>query len=185
MSYRNLRNPANENPREGSRLFQAACAYANYLWLHDLPARAILALCRAIYADPSVVPAGCRQPYRALVWFLRNDSGRGFLGNPRVSFARQATRVAEQKALQRHRAWALWHLTVRTRPDLSSDPSFRENPPALDPIAAYLRHNGLKDEDRHFHGALSMAIPPEGLQDCGSDSVEGDSGPGPSSGCAE
>jgi len=137
--------------------FDAACRYAACLWLHGQPARAILALCRAFYLDPRTLPPGRIAPYRAYGWILASHDGHGFLGNPRVSFQHQATRIPESQPLKRQRAWALWHLTRRVRPGLPDDPRVPEHPPAIGTLAAFLDAHGLPHEGTHFWNALQDA----------------------------
>jgi hypothetical protein len=146
MSYRHLRTHNPHVPESAQAFFTAACRYANYLWMQNLPARAILALCRAIYVDPRLLDRKTRQPYAAYVWMLQHAHGDSFLGNPRFSFARQATRVPDSEHLKSRRAWALWYLTRDTRPELPADPAVFENPPDIETLAAYLNRHGLRGE---------------------------------------
>jgi hypothetical protein len=126
MSYRNLRTaaPASLNDTAGHLQFFHTCLqYGQYLWLQQLPARAILALCRAIYLPPQpLLKAAPCQPYCAITWLYLHPQKDAFLGNPRVSFFHQATRIAAHRQLQRQRAWALWFLTVSCLPQLPADP---------------------------------------------------------------
>lgn len=145
MSYRDLRDVPEGDERERV-LFEIACRYANYLWKEGLPARAILALCRALYLDPSRLPDDLRQPWDAYVWFIRHDPGTGFTGNPRISFIHQATRIGHSHPLKRHRAWALWLLTRTYRPDFPPDPQVHEEPPPVETLVGYLNENGLPAE---------------------------------------
>lgn len=152
MSYRDLQEPQNRQSR-----FQQACTYANFLWINGLPARAVLALCRAIYLPPGDVPYGRVQPYRAHVWFLKNHRCHGFLGNPRISFARQATRIPSVQDLKIHRAWAMWHLSIAAIPELPPDPQVTESPPPVETLAHYLNANGLQGEGDTFLKACEEA----------------------------
>ena len=152
MTYRNLRNcPSPDN------LFDVACTYANYLWMQDRPARAILALCRAIYLAPTALQDGRIQPYKAFVWMIRNHSGSSFLGNPRISFVHQATRVASHERLKRNRAWALWYLAIKANPGFPPDPAVPEYPPSVTELAEFLDLNGLNGEGEVFLKALDPA----------------------------
>lgn len=157
MSYRDLRNCRGESPGARRARFEAGCRYAQFLWLRDQPARAILALCRALYVSPVDIRESCRQPWNAYVWFLHTPGGNGFLGNPRISFIHQATRTDPSRPLQRQRAWALWHLTRRARPDFPPDPEVPEFPPDPASLEDYLDVHGFRDEGRHFMDALSTA----------------------------
>lgn len=151
MSYRDLQESAREGPEN---LFDTARRYAHYLWLEGQPARAILALCRAIYLDPRSRPTELRQPYEAYVWLLRNYAGAGFLGNPRISFLHQAVRMPGEDTLKRSRAWALWYLTLKVMPDLATDPAVPEDPPTVVELSSYLDKNGLRGEGTHFTKVL-------------------------------
>ncbi len=156
MSYRDLRPARLRCPEE---LFTAACTYAQFLWLKALPARSILALCRALYLHPHLTPHGARQPYDAVVWLLRNSRGGGFLGNPRISFFHQATRTDPRRFLQRERAAVLWHLTLRTRPDLPPDPEEWAQAPPPSSLAVTLDKQGLPGEGDHFRKLLQEPFP--------------------------
>ncbi|MEX0326825.1 MAG: hypothetical protein AB3N33_12130 [Puniceicoccaceae bacterium] len=152
MSWRDLQAARVEGPE---KLFEAALRYTQFLWLKQQPARAILALCRAVYIEPENLPASLRQPWSAYVWLLLNYNGQGFLGNPRISFLHQATRFRGPRALKKARAWALWHLTVRHMPDLPTDPSVEDPEPGINDLAAFLDENGLKGEGNDFLKALN------------------------------
>jgi hypothetical protein len=156
MSYRDLRPERLQHPGD---LFEAACRYAQYLWLQQLPARSLLALCRALYLDPDLAPTGSEQPYKAVVWILRHAHMGGFLGNPRVSFFHQAVRTNPHRFLQRERAAALWYLTRRARPDLPPDPEEWTAPPRPDFLAHQLDDHGLPGEGSLFEKALQEPFP--------------------------
>jgi hypothetical protein len=107
--------------------------YAHYLWLHATPARAQLALTRALYtplqADDAVY--GVQPwPYAVYVWLWRwRGSGQRFWGNPRISFQHQALRIRghdRHAALCRARATAVWLLATRQCPELAADPQAAE-----------------------------------------------------------
>ena len=153
MSFRNLKRG-----KEGGSdlLFETACSYSQYLWQKGQPARAILALLRAVYLDPEDFKRPAIQPYRAYRWFLDNHRESGFLGNPRISFAHQATRVPEAEPLKRNRAWALWYLSRQVLPDLPSDPEMLENPPSQNDLAKTLDQSGHPDEGQHWLQAMNL-----------------------------
>lgn len=151
MSWRDLQAARTKGPGE---LFQAALRYTQFLWLNKQPARAILALCRAVYLEPEHLPASFSQPWSAYVWLLRNYDGQGFLGNPRISFLHQATRFRGPPDLKKARAWALWHLTVRHMPELPTDPSVKVSEPEADALAIILNEKGLQGEGTDFLKAL-------------------------------
>ena len=143
MSYRDLQQAAMEG---SGQVFASALTYAQALWMDSKPARSILALCRAIYLDPSILPAPVEQPYRAFAWILNNYQGQGFLGNPRISFQHQGTRIPPRDALKRQRAWALWWITRTFLPQLPGDPNCQENFPQLADLAGWLDQYGLPGE---------------------------------------
>lgn len=152
MSYRDLRLARSEGP---PYLFRTSLEYAQFLWGQSQPARAILALCRAVYLDPAQLAADTVPPYRAYSWMLRKYRGAGFLGNPRISFFHQATRMDIRKSLFRQRAWALWYLTTRALPELPPDPQeVEEAPPGMDELACFLNSNGLPGEGDYFIRSL-------------------------------
>jgi len=157
MSFRDLQSARAESV---INLHRTACQYANYLWLKDTPARAILALCRALYLihDGGPTPAHAHSAWLAYVWFLGEEDGRGFLGNPRVSFSHQATRMRPPvNPLNNHRAWALWHLTRIARPDLPPDPGVAENAPSPVRLQETLSSRGFPGEGDAFQEAIGAA----------------------------
>jgi hypothetical protein len=151
MSYRELRQSRSASPEN---FFETAQRYTQFLWQKQKPARAILALCRAIYMDPASLPPGSLQPYRAYTWLLKNYRGEGFLGNPRISFLHQATRIPPDQALKVSRAWALWHLTMQVMPELPTDRMVPETPPDHLLLARKLDADGLPDEGGAFLNSL-------------------------------
>ena len=156
MSWRDLQSARDKGPGE---LFETALRYTQFLWLERRPARAILALCRAIYLDPADLPPGRRQPYAAYAWILQNHDGEGFLGNPRISFIHQATRFRGPQQLKKARAWALWHLSARHLPQLPDDPAVEVNPPDTGKLAQLLEAQGLPGEGADFLAALGDGNP--------------------------
>jgi hypothetical protein len=150
MSYRDLQAAK----AEGLQCFHdTALAYAQHLWSRGLPARAILALSRALYIEPDLLAPGTPPPYAAYLWLLSHYKGQGFLGNPRISFFHQATRMDSSRELFRRRAWAMWHLTMKAIPGLSPDPC-EGSPPAPIQLAAYLDKKGLESEGEHLLACL-------------------------------
>lgn len=167
MSYRDLRIRNETDGSEGNALFDAACRYANYLWSIRLPARSILALCRAVYIDPFTLAQPVRQPYAAFAWMLRHYTGTGFLGNPRISFVHQATRMPECHSLKRQRAWAMWYISRAAMPELPPDAEVSETPPAEDRLRECLNENGLPGEGLEWGAAMNLARQGK-IQDAGS-----------------
>lgn len=151
MSYKDLRAARTVT---SDKLFRVSLEYAQFLWMDHKPARAILALCRALYLDPESLKPATVAPYRAYGWLLLNHRGNGFLGNPRISFFHQATRMNPAKPLFRQRAWAMWHVTVEALPNLPPDTGETEPPLSLDSLAGLLDRNGLQLEGERFMQAL-------------------------------
>ncbi len=152
LSYRDLRRAAETGP---PALFATAHSYAAELFRRGQPARAILALCRAIYLDPERLDPGSRQPYAAYRWILEHAHLGGFLGNPRVSFHHQATRIRKESQIRRMRSWALWHITRSTLPHLPPDSRQNEDPPSVHEVAVCLDRRGLQSEGGDFLQALA------------------------------
>jgi len=157
LSYRTLRAEPGGQALVPDELFDRARAYANDLWMRGLPARALLALCRALYLAPGELSEHRRQPWDVFVWMLRNHQGLDFLGNPRISFVHQATRIRAEHVLKRQRAWALWYLSRANLPHLPPDPKVSEDPPALEELVVYLNEAGLPGEGTSFHDCLRQS----------------------------
>ena len=155
MSYHDLRAARDAGDAE---LFETAKRYSHYLWLQGRPARAILALLRAINIQPGTLKDPVKQPYSAFRWYLARDPHTGFLGNPRISFAHQATRISPDQAIQRARAWALWYLTRIQRPELGPDPKMIENPPDMDDLVIQLNAIGHRGEGDLFRQVAERGI---------------------------
>lgn len=160
MDYRSLQAFRNER---GAGLYLAALQYAQFLWGQGLPARAILALDRALFCDLSGDEPILREwplPYAALGWILARARGDGFLGNPRVSFQHLAGRVrGERVEIRRWRAWACWAIVRHIRPELPADPHHEIREPSLDEIAAQLEQFGLSGEVEIWREALASPTP--------------------------
>lgn len=130
--------------RHGARrdhvFYQDALSYAQSQWQSGKPAQALLQLDKAWMwvpgrhgenpmGDPGSDPgdgrklvcelSGVADPYRALVWILRQAwrGDRGFLGNPVRHFQHLASRMSGPGAeLRAWRAWACMHLAERALP---------------------------------------------------------------------
>ncbi len=137
-----------------------ALRYAHFLWLRELPARAILALARALYADmPADSPLlnANPMPYVPLRWLLVNLPPHGdyFLGNPRLSFQHQAARLRGHRRLQRSwRAWAACCVVRTAMPLLPADPTITIPEPEADEIVSSLRLHGIPGEAEAFAAAV-------------------------------
>ena len=145
LDYRELRR--HEHRRDGGFYFSALC-YAQQLWRSGHAGRALLALTRALYADlngdePDLL--AWPLPYDAFRWILENHDSDDFPGNPRLSFQHQACRIRGLRGDTRSaRAWALWAIVCRVRPQLPSDPTCPEREAA--DIAVLLEKSGLAGE---------------------------------------
>jgi hypothetical protein len=143
---------------QGAELYRLCLEYGQQLWLDDLPARALLAVDRALYCD---VPEGdvalteYAMPYRAIGWMVRQPSDQ-FTGNARVHYQHLADRVrGERAALKKWRAWAAWAVTRHVRPDLAGDPKHAVTEPTHTEIEAGLRAYGLVSEIAEWRQALA------------------------------
>ena len=146
LTWRDL-NALRDN--QGAELYRLCLVYGQQLWLDDLPARALLAVDRALYCD---VPEGdvalteYAMPYRAIGWMVRQPSDQ-FTGNARVHYQHLADRVRGERAEQkRWRAWAAWAIVRQVRPDLPGDPRHVVTEPTHEEIAAALTRHGIRDE---------------------------------------
>lgn len=140
----------------------AAQGYAQYLWTHGYPARSILALCRALYAagEPSRNIDSPYCPYQAYLWIIQFPNPRGFLGNPRISFQHQTLRMPENSSTaKRCRANALWLLTIKARPDLTSDPNEKEPDKSIEKLLQIMLHHCGQKETSKFQKAYVASIP--------------------------
>lgn len=146
-SYRLLRQHG--QARDGA-FYADALAYSQCLWQRGLPARAVLALVRGLYADlrgDEAILQDWPVPYAALAWMLSQDVGSAFLGNPRISFQHQAVRMKGPRApLLRARAGAAWHLVRLVQPDWPGDAQEPREPPGREHVHEALRRYGLPGE---------------------------------------
>ncbi len=161
MDYRGLRAARGGPP---AALLVEALAYGHYLWIHGLPARALLALTRGLYCD---VRAGDPVlhihplPYEAMAWMMRRHppGGRTFLGNPRLSFQHQAVRLrGPRRELRAWRAWGVNAIARRALPALPPDPQIAVPEPEPAQVAAALAAHGLPGEDAWFLRGLDEAV---------------------------
>lgn len=143
----------------GARFYQAALAWGQERWCAGYPARAVLALARALYAEVGCGHLVCLEwplPYRALRWvFSRYPEAHGFRGNPRISFQHQADRMKGRNAsLRRARAWAVWVLVREELPDLPGDPLHVVTPPERDEVREWLRREASEAESELWWSVL-------------------------------
>jgi hypothetical protein len=147
---------------QGEGAFYESCLlYAHHLWIRALPARAILCLDRALFADLTGNEAALAPhppPYAALAWFLQHVPRGLFVGNPRVHYQHLAGRVrGPRTAIKSARAWACWHVVRAARPELPSDPRHAVREPPLVEIEAGLARDGRAGEVQAWLSALEMA----------------------------
>jgi hypothetical protein len=139
-------------------LYRLCLEYGQQLWLDDLPARALLAVDRALYCD---VPSDAEvlseypMPYRAIGWIVKQPADT-FTGNARVHYQHLADRVRGERAdVKKWRAWAAWAVTRHAHPDLASDPKHAAIEPTHAEIEAGLRACGVSGEIAEWRKALA------------------------------
>ena len=142
---------------QGEELYLLCLEYGQQLWLENLPARALLAVDRALYCD---VPAHakCLQqhplPYAAIGWLVSQPTEQ-FTGNARVHYQHLADRVKGDRAAQKKwRAWAAWAVIRRVRPDLPADPDHAVTEPSHSEIRQALQLHGIKGEVETWEKAI-------------------------------
>ena len=87
---------------QGPELYRLCLEYGQQLWLDDLPARALLAVDRALYCD---VPGDADllieypMPYRAIGWMVKQPA-ETFTGNARVHYQHLATHADIEAGLR-------------------------------------------------------------------------------------
>lgn len=144
----------------GAELYQVCLEYAQQLWLDDRPARALLAVDRALYCDvPADAPAlqAYPLPYAAIGWIVAQPT-EAFTGNPRVHYQHLADRVRGERAeLKKWRAWAAWAVVRQVRPDLPGDPRHQVREPERAEIDAGLQTHGLAGEATTWRDAMADA----------------------------
>lgn len=155
LSWRDL-NALREN--QGPELYELCLEYGQQLWLDELPARALLAVDRALYCD---VPGDAEilraypMPYRAIGWMVKQP-GEAFTGNARVHYQHLADRVRGERAdLKKWRAWAAWAVTRQARPDLAGDPKHAVSEPTPAEIETSLGTFGVAGEITEWRKALA------------------------------
>ncbi|MEI6794865.1 MAG: hypothetical protein WCL05_06475 [Verrucomicrobiota bacterium] len=143
---------------QGPGLYRLCLEYGQQLWLDDLPARALLAVDRALYCD---VPSDAEElreypmPYRTIGWMVKQPS-ENFAGNARVHYQHLADRVRGERAeLKKWRAWAAWAVSRVARPDLEGDPKHIVTEPMHAEIEGGLRAHGLASEIAEWRKALA------------------------------
>ncbi|MFP4156921.1 MAG: hypothetical protein ACLFU4_04820 [Opitutales bacterium] len=137
-------------PRNSPAFYLAAQRYGNFLWQRGHAGRAILALTRSLYTDlapDDPIYPKWPLPYAALGWILLRHPRDDFPGNPRISFQHQATRLRGPNAdCHRARAWAVWALVRRSKPQLPGDARDPVPEPTPDEIEQGLEAHGHPGE---------------------------------------
>jgi hypothetical protein len=156
MDWRHM-NALRDAP--GGALFLTGLRYGQQLWQQNLPARALLAVDRALYADLKGDEPELAQhplPYAAIAWMVANNPGDAFTGNARVHYQHLADRVrGEREAQKRWRAWAAWAVVRRVCPDLPADPKHAVEEPTEARIEAELMAHGIPGEVAMWRAALA------------------------------
>ncbi|MCH6256952.1 hypothetical protein MLD52_10365 [Puniceicoccaceae bacterium K14] len=156
MSWRNL-NVFRHNQR-GPDFYLECLRYAQFLWLRELPARAILCLDRALGADLNGSECCLDEfplPYAALAEMLKESPQEVFIGNPRVHFQHYADRLGPpRKEVRKWRAWACWAITRTICPDLPADPKHDVIEPKTEAIDENLKTLGHPNESQLWKSAL-------------------------------
>lgn len=156
LSWRDL-----ESARDPSELYLRCLCYARQLWQDNLPARALLAVDRALYCDLRAGDPVLDKhplPYAVIRWMVAADCEGAFTGNARVHYQHLADRVRGPRAeIKRWRAWAGWALSRVARPELPSDPRHAVREPDLREIESGLRASGLPGEAETWLKAMQEA----------------------------
>lgn len=155
LSWRDL-NALRDDQRE--KLYQLCLEYGHQLWLENLPARALLAVDRALYCDVSADSEILKQypiPYATIGWLVSQPTEE-FTGNARVHYQHLADRVKGERAEQKKwRAWAAWAVVRLVRPDLPADPKHDVIEPSTNQIREALEQHGIAGEATVWQKALS------------------------------
>jgi len=154
LSWRDL---AAFREESGAELYLLCLEYGQQLWLDGLPARALLAVDRALYCDVAETAAVLQPyplPYAAIRWLVAQPSD-AFTGNARVHYQHLADRVRGERAdIKKWRAWAAWALVRQARPELPSDPKHAVTEPTHEEITAGLEAHGIVGEARLWSECL-------------------------------
>ena len=142
-----------------SEFYLTALTYGQVLWLKNLPARALLAIDRALLTDLSREEEVLQiwpLPYRAMAWMIAHYDDEAFVGNPRVHFQHLATRVRGERHEQRKwRAWACWQIACLQRPWLPGDEKQEVEEPSREAIEDGLKAHGIIGESHVWKAAIA------------------------------
>ncbi len=147
LDYRHIRQSGADR---GPGFYLRCLEYAQFLWLNDTPARCLLAVDRALFADLNGDEEPLLNwplPYAAVAWILLQAPGQAFIGNPRIHFQHLADRVRDpSRPIKKWRSWACWHIVGRCRPELEGDDRHKVEPPTESEVAHALEEHGIPGE---------------------------------------
>ena len=159
LNWHHLRQP---DGNRGPAFYLCCLEYAQYLWLNHTPARSLLAIDRALFADVKGDEEQLKRwplPYAGVVWIIRHATDRDFLGNPRIHFQHLADRINDpNRQIKKWRAWACWYLVRRNRPDLEGDPQHAVEPPPERLVADALQRHGIPNESDLWKSVLTQHV---------------------------
>lgn len=136
----------------GQNYHHACLELAQWFWLQQKPAQAILQLNKSMMAEygQQIDPG---RPYRALIWFLENPTKGAFIGNPVRHFQHLATRMSGPRATMRTwRAWACFYLAKEilkeSEAPLDKEQLEKENLalPSVEEVYQNLLQHGFENE---------------------------------------
>ena len=157
MNWRNLNH---FGKRRDAEFYYTALTYAQSLWLNGYPARSLLAVDRALFAnltDKDEILLKWPLPYAAVPWLINNAGNQHFLGNPRVHYQHLADRVRGSSQEQKKwRSWACWHLVRKCAPDLDADHSHQVIEPSQEETKRQLMQHGIASDLRSWLKALDI-----------------------------
>lgn len=142
---------------QGETFYLNCLTYGQQLWLKNLPARALLAVDRALFSNvPASAP--CLKdyplPYATIAWMLQQPTEH-FTGNARVHYQHLADRVRGPRAgLIRWRAWAAWAVVCKANPKLDRDERHLVREPSVEDIAHGLAQHGHPSEASQWQQML-------------------------------
>jgi hypothetical protein len=147
LDYEHLRQCGRNR---GADFYLRCLEYAQYLWINDTPARSLLAIDRALFADINGDEDQLAQwplPYAGVAWILQHAPDQAFIGNPRIHFQHLADRIRDpRRPVKSWRAWACWHIVRKCQPELEGDPRHDVEPPSEGSVADALSRHGIPGE---------------------------------------
>jgi hypothetical protein len=145
----------------GEKLYLLCLEYGQQLWLENLPARALLAVDRALYCEVSANSECLKSypiPYAAIGWLISQPTDQ-FTGNARVHYQHLADRVRGDRAEQKKwRAWATWAIVRLVRPELPADPKHHVKEPSHAEIHQALEQHGITGEATVWQSVINELL---------------------------